>query len=267
MPTTKSVAVSIPTKQIEKRYVTKNIEDIQVGDEVYAYDIETGKTTTKCVTSTFKRTSDHLRYLTVRDSNGTQTFETTDSHPFWVVTNTPDLSRAARENVEDNGVLLHHENLGVTEDGYYVEAGDLRAGDVFVSPSDELSTLEKTERTDYPTGITVYNFEVEDNHNYFVIANIGAFQNGAEPILVHNSDCNSRTLAKNIVKTTGKVRPVSTAAHHIVAGNDPKAKQVRKILEKHKIDINDADNGVFLKKTLWLKEMVRHTVHCIRRIL
>jgi hypothetical protein len=177
------------TTQIEKRYVTKNIEEIQVGDEVYAFDVETGETVKRRVTNVLQRTSDHLRYLTVHDSNKTQIFETTDSHPFWVVTDTPDLSRAAQENVTDNGVWLHHENVDTTEHGYYVEAGHLQVGDVFISPHGKLSTLEKTERTEYPNGITVYNFEVEDNHNYFVIANPEAFQNGAEPVLVHNAKC------------------------------------------------------------------------------
>jgi hypothetical protein len=187
LPTIESVAVPSGTTQIEKRYVTKNIEDIQVGDEVYAFDVETGETVKRRVTNVLQRTSDHLRYLTVYDSNETQVFETTDSHPFWVVTDTPDLSRAAEENVTDNGVWLYHENVDVTERGYYVEAGKLRVGDVFISPNGKRSTLEKTERTAYPNGITVYNFEVEDNHNYFVIANLEAFQNGAEPVLVHNA--------------------------------------------------------------------------------
>jgi hypothetical protein len=189
LPTTKSVAVSTPTAQVIKRYITKNIEDVQVGDEVYAYNIETGETVKRRVINAVQRSSNHLRYLTVQGTNGVQTFETTDSHPFWVVTDTPDLSRAARENVEDNGVSLHHENLGITEKGYYVEAGDLQVSDIFVCPSGGLTTLEETVRTEFPDGITVYNFEVEDDHNYFVIANLEAFQNGVEPILVHNANC------------------------------------------------------------------------------
>jgi hypothetical protein len=188
LPNTKGVAVPSGTTQIEKRYVTKNIEDIQVGDEVYAFDIENGKTVKRRVTNVLQRTNDHLRYLTVHDSTETQIFETTDSHPFWVVTDTPDLRRAAEENVIDNGTWLHHENVDVTEHGYYVEAGKLRVGDIFISPHGKRSTLEKTERTEYPNGITVYNFEVEDNHNYFVIANPEAFQKGAEPVLVHNTN-------------------------------------------------------------------------------
>jgi hypothetical protein len=57
--------------------------------------------------------------LAIVDENGNeQILETTDSHPFWVVTDNPDLSRAAREVVDENGTILYHENIGVTEYGY-----------------------------------------------------------------------------------------------------------------------------------------------------
>ncbi|KMK51463.1 FKBP12 protein 1 [[Actinobacillus] muris] len=38
-----------------------------------------------------------------------------------------------------------------------------------------------------------------------------------------------------------------SAAHHIVAENDPRAQIARDILSKHKIDIDSARNGIFLK--------------------
>ena len=40
--------------------------------------------------------------------------ETTDAHPFWVVTDNPDLERAARGTVDENGVILYHENIDPT---------------------------------------------------------------------------------------------------------------------------------------------------------
>jgi len=30
------------------------------------------------------------------------------SHPFWVVTDDPDLERAARSTVDENGMILYH---------------------------------------------------------------------------------------------------------------------------------------------------------------
>jgi hypothetical protein len=169
-------------------YVTSNIEDIKVGDYVLAQDIETGEVSLKEVTDIFVRTSNHIRYLTTVDEEGdVQTIETTDSHPFWVVTDNPDLSRAASEVVDENGTILYHENIAVTEHGYYVEAKDLRVGDVFIGANGELTTLTETYREDFPNGITVYNFTVADNHNYFVIANLEAYENGASIVFVHNS--------------------------------------------------------------------------------
>ncbi|GHT12370.1 hypothetical protein FACS1894170_07120 [Planctomycetales bacterium] len=167
-------------------YVTESIENIEVGDLVYSYDTLTGEVSQKEVTDTFVRESDHLNYLTIVDENGNeQVIETTDSHPFWVVTNDSDLSRAAQEIVNENGTTLYHENLGVTEFGYWVEAKDLRVGDVFLGANGELSCLVAKERVEFPEGITVYNFTVDGNHDYFVIAE--EYEYGQTCILVHNA--------------------------------------------------------------------------------
>ncbi|GHT27802.1 hypothetical protein FACS18942_07570 [Planctomycetales bacterium] len=169
-------------------YVTANIESIKVGDYVLAQDVETGEVSLKDVTNTFVRTSDHIRYLTTIDEEGDeQVIETTDSHPFWVVTDSPDLSRAAQDVVVENGTTLIHENLAVAEHGYYVEAKDLQVGDVFIGANGELTTLTGTERVEYPNGITVYNFTVADNHNYFIVGTLEAYENGASVVLVHNA--------------------------------------------------------------------------------
>jgi hypothetical protein len=185
LPTTRTVAVTKSVEQVKEGYITKNIEDIKIDDEVFAYNILTGKVSKCKVTDVFKRTSDHLRYLTVRDSKGTQILETTDSHPFWVVTDSPDLSRAARDVVEENGATLYHENIAITEHGYYVEAKDLKVGDIFLGANNELSILASTERVEFPEGIPVYNFTVDDNHNYFVIVRVA--ESGQTCVLVHNA--------------------------------------------------------------------------------
>jgi hypothetical protein len=179
--------------QTVTRYETKNIEDIRKDDQVLAYDVRTGEVTKRKVTQVFKRQADHIRYLTIRGENGIQqTVQTTDNHAFWVVTDKPDLERMAREmvtveNVGHEDIELFDENLAVTENGFYVEAKNLRVGDRFLDSSENLLTLIETRREEFPNGITVYNFTVEDDHNYFVIANYEAFQNGSQPVLVHNS--------------------------------------------------------------------------------
>ncbi len=134
--------------------------------------------------------SDHLNYLTIVDENGNeQVIETTDSHPFWVVTDEPDLDRAARSVVDENGVVLYHENLEPGLNGYWVEAKDLRVGDVFLGADGELSTLTNIVRVEQNGGIAVFNFEVEGNHNYFILAK--EYDYGQTCVLVHNAtiDC------------------------------------------------------------------------------
>ena len=90
--------------------------------------------------------------------------ETTDVHPFWVVTDTPDLERAARDIADG----FYHENVAPGLNGFWVEAKDLQIGDVFLGANGELSTLTGKLRLEVAGGISVFNFEVEGNHNYFV---------------------------------------------------------------------------------------------------
>jgi hypothetical protein len=59
------------------------------------------------------------------------------------------------------------------------------------------------------------------------------------------SEPSSKKLSRNM-EARGIQRTAKTAAHHIVAGNDPRAAEARDVLEKFKININDPNNGVFL---------------------
>jgi len=111
-----------------------------------------------------------------------QVIEVTDVHPFWVVTDDPDLERAAR----DFAGGMYHQNIEPTENGFWVEAKDVREGDVFLGANGELSTLIDVERVELEEPITVYNFTVEGNHNYFVIAVTD--ENGQTSVLVHNAE-------------------------------------------------------------------------------
>jgi hypothetical protein len=75
------------------------------------------------------------------------------------------------------------------KDGYVTKnIEDIKAGDIFLGANGELSTLAFTERVEFPEGITVYNFTVADNHNYFVIANVEACDDGVSVVLVHNAN-------------------------------------------------------------------------------
>ena len=156
-----------------------------LGDLVWSYNTVTGQVEQAEVTETFVLQSDHVNYLTILDENGEeQIIETTDAHPFFVVTDDPDLDRAVSSVVDENGQLLYHEDIGETENGFWVEAKDLRVGDVFLDANGKKVTLTQSCRTEYEDGVTVYNFEMAGNHNYFVIA---AGELGQTCILVHNA--------------------------------------------------------------------------------
>jgi len=120
----------------------------------------------------------------VEDGNE-QVIETTDAHPFWVVTDEPDLERTARSVVNENGVWLYHENIAPTENGFWVEAKDLRVGDVFLGANGELTTLTNIVRVEQSGGIDVFNFTVAGNHNYFILAK--EYGLGQTSVLVHNA--------------------------------------------------------------------------------
>ena len=120
------------------------IETLQPGDLVWAWDKETGDVALKAVKQVFVNESDELIHLT---ANGKE-ITTTPTHPFYVA-----------------------------HKGWYA-AVDLRAGDILVLVNGEYVTLEKTQHEILEAPITVYNFEVEDYHTYYV---------GTDGVLVHNA--------------------------------------------------------------------------------
>ena len=65
-------------------------------------------------------------------------------------------------------------------------------------------------------------------------------------IILEANQPNSKKLRDNMIKDGVEVPDYPNAAHHIIAGSSQKAEEARKILEKYGIDINDAENGVFL---------------------
>jgi hypothetical protein len=112
------------------------------------------------------------------------------------------LERAAQGMIDENGVILHHNNIAPTENGFWVEAKDLREGDVFLGANGELSTVVSIERVEFPDGIVVYNLTVDGNHNYFVIAQCDEL--GQTSVLVHNAsgygdDPKPKTLLQRII--------------------------------------------------------------------
>lgn len=129
--------------KISTKQGLKPIKDISLGDLVWSYDFEDRRAELKTVEELQRHDieDEDLILLTVSG----RTIETTIGHPFWV------------------------ENKG------WVEANDLHVGDKLYTKKDKFLAVQSLETNFVST--EVYNFEVADNHNYFVSKNF---------ILVHN---------------------------------------------------------------------------------
>ena len=110
----------------------KNIEDIEVGDQVLSKDEATGQEDYKTVTATFNHMAEEIYTIYV----GGQEIESTYNHPFWV-----DGKRWT-----------------------YVK--DLKVGDWLVEDNGTKQQIEKIELEQRQA--RVYNMTVADFHTYFV---------------------------------------------------------------------------------------------------
>ena len=72
----------------------------------------------------------------------------------------------------------------------WIDAIDLRAGDILVKSNGEYVVVEMVEHELLEAPITVYNFEVEDFHTYYV---------GDTSVLVHNK-CDAMTRGRQMHK-------------------------------------------------------------------
>ena len=122
------------------------IEQVTAGMLVYATDPETGETELKEVVNSFVRESSELVHITV---NGEE-IATTPTHPFWV-----------------------------PQKGW-TDAIDLRAGDRLQLLNGVYVIIEQVQHELLETPVTVYNFEVDDFHTYYITES---------QIFVHNANC------------------------------------------------------------------------------
>ena len=111
------------------------IEEIQVGDSVWAYNPETGETELKEVLNVWVKETDEILHVSTSDG---ETIDTTTNHPFYV---------------EDKG---------------WVAAGDLEIGDTLITADGDEVEVTDLELEKLAEPITVYNLEVADFHTYFV---------------------------------------------------------------------------------------------------
>ena len=112
----------------------KKIEDIQVGDLVWATDPETGNTELKEVKQLFRNETNEWIHITVNDEE----IVCTPNHPFWVPVKG------------------------------WTKACHLRAGDRLQLLNGEYVVVEQIQHELLEQLETTYNFEVEGLHTYFV---------------------------------------------------------------------------------------------------
>jgi hypothetical protein len=122
------------------------IEDIAVGAMVWAWDEETGDIALKEVVETYINETDELVHIYVNSEE----IVCTPSHPFY----SPIKG--------------------------WTDAVKLRAGDILILVNGEHVVVDKVQHEILEDPVTVYNFQVEDFHTYYVSCNA---------ILVHNA-CN-----------------------------------------------------------------------------
>ncbi|GHE54185.1 polymorphic toxin-type HINT domain-containing protein [Streptomyces capitiformicae] len=129
---------------------TKDIEDIEVGDEILATDPETGETGARKITRLIVTDDDKLfNELSIATDDGIEKLTATYEHPFW------------SPSEQD-----------------WVEAGVLAPGMSLLS--EEGKTVVVTANRAYEDSVRTYNLTVDDLHTYYVLA-------GDAPILVHNA--------------------------------------------------------------------------------
>ena len=125
------------------------IEEIQVGDYVWAEDTETGEIELKKVLAVSVTESDTVVHVTTQ--TGTK-IDTTENHPFYV---------------EDKG---------------WTAAIELEAGDVLHTQDGEIETVSTVKVEKLEEAVKVYNLEVDDSHTYYVSVDRVLVHNGCEKI-------------------------------------------------------------------------------------
>ena len=116
----------------------KPIEDIQVGDYVWAWDEETDDVALKQVVETYINETTELTHVFV---NGEEIIAT-PTHPFYCPTKG------------------------------WTDAAHLRAGDILVLVNGEYVVVEKVQHELLESPVKVYNFQVEDYHTYYIASGV-----------------------------------------------------------------------------------------------
>ncbi|MEG0856829.1 MAG: polymorphic toxin-type HINT domain-containing protein [Terrisporobacter sp.] len=134
-----------------------SIEDVKEGDLVWAQDPETGEVALKPVVQTFVKETDTILYI----KTAGEIIEATEQHVFFI------------------------DGVG------WIPASMIEEGDVVVLQSGEKVEVESIDKVLHNELVTVFNFEVEDFHTYFV---------SDANVLVHNNGCKYQVGAYKDIK-------------------------------------------------------------------
>jgi hypothetical protein len=169
---------------VDTEYGLRAIEAIRPRDRVWAYDFVTGRWRLCEVLGCFDRFwVGDIVALRLRG----ETIRSTSNHPFWVTAG-DDLDRRPPPAHVDSA----EGSAGIP--GRWVDAADLRAGDVVLLRSGESAVVEAIESS--PQRLPVYNIQVAELHTYAV---------GDSRVLVHNRTVkNPDALIENTTATKGQ---------------------------------------------------------------
>ena len=201
----------------------KHIEELQVGELVWAWHEETGDLALKPVLQTMRRESDALVELQV----GADTVQATPEHPFWA-------------------------------NGGWTDAGDLVKGDELLR-SDGLTmpVAQVTHRTEQAT--TVYNLEVADWHTYLVSWWMFVVHNVCDNNIIKLITRNAKLAGKKHTKTGVEfVEKTIEYGGKKITGVFPKFDSAFKLkLPKRLHQASDYDQ--FTSSTKFLREQIKKT--------
>jgi RHS repeat-associated protein len=166
------------------------IEEIKPGDTVLSWNQDTRELEYKLVLRTFTHSAEELVAVSVEGDSSP--IVTTPGHPFFV------------RRAEDD-----RRGLGVDVGGAWMSTAFLRAGDEVRRPGGEWARVASV--GPLGVGAEVYNFEVADDHDYFV---------GVPGVLVHNQ---SKAISWITPGSLGAAeeKAVMNTVSHIGAGTKP----------------------------------------------
>lgn len=197
------------------------IEKIEIGDKVWSYNVEEGKTELKEVVKTFMKKASRIYTISIDGEK----IEVTEEHPFYVK-------------------------------GDWVPSKSLKVGDellLFSGKKAEIKSITFEDRV-----CDVFNFEVSGNHNYFVsnqkvlVHNKCVYDQWQEAISAGVGSYAFRRWKRAAAKRLdlglrGKVDD-KLFAHHIIPLDVLVKNNVLRRAAKQGFDINHPDNGILINK-------------------